>query len=64
MLFEFLIQGGFMILTQMMIPAVSFPAYIVLAIVVMSKMSSYPALGLFARVHYWFFFLAYSFGKQ
>ena len=44
MLFEFLTQGGFLILTQLMIPVASFAAYIVLAIVVMSKLSGYPAL--------------------
>ena len=34
MLFEFLTQGGFLILSQLMIPLASFAAYIVLAIVV------------------------------
>ena len=47
MLFEFLTQGGFLILTQLVIPVASFAAYIVLAIVVMSKLSGYPALGSF-----------------
>ena len=45
MQFEFLIQSGSLILTQMMIPVASFPAYIGLASVVMSKLWGYPALG-------------------
>ena len=36
-LFEFLMQGGFMILANLLIPVASFPAYIILIVVILSK---------------------------